>query len=153
MFRSRLCQARVARALLARVGLERLWTDDGPTPEARLLLEAEHVPLDRRQRAMCRVAWMLWGGSSGITLEELLDLMDGDDLGAVAELMAAMSSGADGVDAWLLAHAPEPTRPCSGQASPAGSETSGELLAEESPKAGLHAGAPHPTHEMSSQAG
>lgn len=110
MFRSRLCQARVVRALLARVGLERLWTDDGPTLEARLLLEADHLPLDRRQRAMCRLAWTVWGCSSGITLEELLDLMDGDDLGAVAELMTAMSIGADGVDAWLLAHAPDPAQ-------------------------------------------
>ncbi len=58
MFRSRRCQAGVARALLARVGLERLWGDAGPTPEARLLLEAEHLPLPRRERALWRAAAM-----------------------------------------------------------------------------------------------
>ncbi len=127
MFHSRLCQARVAQALLARVGLERLWTDDGPTPEARLLREADHVPLDRRQRAMCRLAWVIWGWSPGITLAELLDLMDGDDLGVVAELMAAMSGGADAVDAWLLAHAAGPLRPCSHRLAPPGRDDAGGL--------------------------
>lgn len=106
MFRSRRSQARVARALVARVGLERLWSDEGPTREAQLLAEAEHLPLGRRERALCRVAWLIWDGSSGITLGDLLDLTDSEDLGTIAELLRAMSVGADAVDAWLRAHAP-----------------------------------------------
>lgn len=106
MFRSRRSQARVARALVARVGLERLWSDEGPTREAQLLAEAEHLPLGRRERALCRVAWLIWDGSSGITLGDLLDLTDSEDLGTIAELLRAMSVGADAVDTWLRAHAP-----------------------------------------------
>ncbi len=101
MFRSRRCQARVARALVARVGLERLWSDEGPTPEARLLREAEHLPLAARERALCRLAWLIWDDSSEITLGDLLDLTDGEDLATVAGLLRSMSLGADAVDAWL----------------------------------------------------
>ncbi len=95
MFRSRRCQARVAHALVARVCLERLWSDEGPTPEARLLREAEHPPLAARERALCRLAWLIWDGSSEITLGDLLDLTDGEDLATVAGLLRAMSLGAD----------------------------------------------------------
>lgn len=101
MFRSRRCQAHVARALVARVGLERLWSDEGPTPEARLLREAEHLPLAARERALCRLAWLIWDGTSEITLGDLLDLTDSEDLATVAGLLRAMSLGADAVDAWL----------------------------------------------------
>ena len=106
MFRSRRSQARVARALVARAGLDALWRDDGPTPEARLLADAGHLLLGRRERALCRVAWLIWDGSSAINLGDLLDLTDSEDLATVAELLRAMSVGADAVDAWLRAQAP-----------------------------------------------
>jgi hypothetical protein len=37
------------RALLAQVRLQRLWTSDGPTPEARGLLEENAAPLARAE--------------------------------------------------------------------------------------------------------
>jgi NAD(P)-dependent dehydrogenase (short-subunit alcohol dehydrogenase family) len=49
--------------LLARAGLERLWTYNGPTHEAYALLDAEKRALSRRQRVLLTAALAFWDSS------------------------------------------------------------------------------------------
>ena len=65
--------ARACRALLATVGLERIWTEDGPTSEAAELLEADGGPLSSRKRIVLLAAWTFWNGSGCLRLAEVFD--------------------------------------------------------------------------------
>jgi hypothetical protein len=81
--------ARACRALLATVRLDRLWTEDGPTPEASRLLEADGAPLSSGQRAVLLAAWTFWNGSGGLKLAEILEQFDADPMEALCFLVTA----------------------------------------------------------------
>jgi lipoyl-dependent peroxiredoxin len=81
--------ARACRALLATVRLERLWTDDGPSPDAFRLLEADGGPLSSGQRIVLLAAWTFWNGSGGLKLAEVLEQFDADPMQALCFLVMA----------------------------------------------------------------
>jgi lipoyl-dependent peroxiredoxin len=85
--------ARACRALLATVRLERLWTDDGPTPEASGLIEADAGRLSSCQRTVLLAAWTFWNGSGGLRLAEVLDQFDADPMEALCFLVMAAKCG------------------------------------------------------------
>lgn len=93
--------AKVCSSLLARVGLGRLWSTGGPTPEARLLLEENGRSLTKNERATLLLAWALWNRSGGLTVAELLEDVDDEHLGGVGALLVAMWGGRDGIAGWL----------------------------------------------------
>jgi hypothetical protein len=99
--------ARACRALLASVRLERLWTEDGPTPEASRLIEAPGGVLSSGQRIVLLAAWTFWNGSGGPKLAEVLEQFDSDPMAALRFLvMASRSSEAARLDIGPL----EPTK-------------------------------------------
>lgn len=81
--------ARACRALLASVRLERLWMEDGPTPEAYRLLEADGGSLSSGQRIVLLAAWTFWNGSGGLKLAEVLEQFDADPMEALCFLVMA----------------------------------------------------------------
>lgn len=101
MFRDDRQRARVCQALCALVGFPSLWTDEGPSPRAKELLEADGGPLSHGEKVMLFTAWALWNGRGGLTLTELVDTLDRDNLTAVGELLSAYAQGPDALDAWL----------------------------------------------------
>src|SRR5258708_38472303 len=78
--------ARACRALLATVRLERLWTEDGPTPEASELLEADGGPLSAGKRIVLLAAWTFWNGAGGLRLAEVLEQFAADPMDALGLL-------------------------------------------------------------------
>ena len=68
--------ARGCAAILETVRLERLWTESGPTAEARALRETGGSSLTPRERALLLAAWAFWDGSGGVTLAEVISHMD-----------------------------------------------------------------------------
>jgi hypothetical protein len=104
MFRDDLQLARACRALLATVRLERLWTADGPTPEASELLQADGGPLSSGERVMLLASWAFWNGSGGVTLAELLERLDSTPAEILCFLVMAVKYGTDAVDDCLAEH-------------------------------------------------
>jgi hypothetical protein len=98
--------ARACRALLASVRLARLWTTDGPTPEALALLEANGGPLSSGERIMVLAAFALWNGSGELRLAEVVATLDRERMAALCSLLIA--SREDAVDAWLARHEVKP---------------------------------------------
>jgi hypothetical protein len=81
--------ARACRIFLATARLERLWTDDGPTPEAFRLLQADGGPLSSGQRVVLLAAWTFWNGSGGLRLAAVLERFDADPKDALCFLAMA----------------------------------------------------------------
>lgn len=103
MWRDDRQRARACSALLATVRLGRLWTLDGPTDEALRLLEANGGPLSSGERVVVLSAFALWNGSGGLTLAEILDVLDPARAEALCTLVVAVQRGT--VEEWLEAKA------------------------------------------------
>ncbi len=93
--------SKVCLALLGRVRLARLWTEKGPTQEARELLDQNGGPLSSGERVVLLVAWALWNGAGNLTVAELVERLFGSHLAAIGTLLVSMSHGRDGIDDWL----------------------------------------------------
>jgi hypothetical protein len=107
MFRDDLQLAHACRALLGTVRLERLWDDNGPTLEASELLENKGAPLPLVERTVVLAAWTFWNRSGGLTLDDVVEHLDGDRAEPLCFLVMAMKYGADAIDDWLAEHALE----------------------------------------------
>jgi hypothetical protein len=104
MFRDDRQLALVCRILLKTARLERLWTSDGPTPEAAELLDADGGPLSSGERVVMLAAWAFWNGSGGVTLADVLERLDAAPAEALCFLVLASKYGADAIDDWLAEH-------------------------------------------------
>jgi hypothetical protein len=93
--------AAVCRTLCARVGLKSFWTDAGPSERAKELLRAQGGPLSHGEKVMVFLAWSFWNGNGGLTVAELVDTLDRENLSAVGQLLQAHVEGPDALDAWL----------------------------------------------------
>jgi hypothetical protein len=118
--------ARVCQAILAPVGLGKLWSGDGPRPESLGYRRSGTDEQPRDGRLMLMTAWAIWSRNQALSLADLLDLED-EKLRVVGELLAALSQGPDEIEAWLrrappnghtnaglpagLSPAPDPTPP------------------------------------------
>ncbi|MCY1003935.1 hypothetical protein OWM54_43005 [Myxococcus sp. MISCRS1] len=105
IFRDKKQEAAVCRALLDTVDLGHIWTDEGPTEEARILKGFGIRKLDKREWLIFRIVWELWGEpvedvrTSGT---DVIRGLEGPSAQSVARLMLAYASGGgDGVDQWL----------------------------------------------------
>lgn len=104
MFRDDKQAARAIRALLRRVRLGRLWSDGGPTDEALRIYEGRSG-CSSGEIVMVQVAFALWGShNSKLSFARMIDVLDGDNLKAVVELVLAREDGSDAVDGWIDSH-------------------------------------------------
>ena len=102
MFRDDTQAFRAIRLLLARLGLEGLWTDAGPTKGALLLRDEHDAPLSPEKRTLLLAAWSLWSPvAAGVALGDVLHRLDRGSCLALCSLIVAYTSGADAVDAWI----------------------------------------------------
>jgi hypothetical protein len=98
-FRDSHQRALACRALLATGGLERFWTERGPTQEGRALAGAEGATLAPGGRALLLAAWAFWSGErSPLRFDELVGLPEAEP---IAKLAVATIHGPQAVDAWL----------------------------------------------------
>jgi hypothetical protein len=104
MFRDDEQRMRACCALLATMRLERLWTTDGPTPEASELLQTDGDPLSAGERVMLLATWAFWNGSGGVTLVEVLERLDSASAEPLCFLVMAVKYGTDAIDDWLAEH-------------------------------------------------
>ena len=102
MFSSETQLSRVCRAFCARGRLTELWTDEGPTVQARDLAERGGGPLSSGERLLLLVAWSLWTACSHVTVGEVLYNLDSTSLTMLGKLMiAAGQGGGEAIEAWL----------------------------------------------------
>ncbi len=92
--------ARVCRALCARVRLASAWTLKGPTPLA-IAVRDGRSPLSHGEQVMLRVAWSMWSGEGGLTLAELVQVLDVEHTRVVFDLVLAAMTDGRAVEAWL----------------------------------------------------
>jgi len=98
-FRDSHQRALACRALLATGGLERFWTERGPTQEGRALASAEGATLALGGRALLLAAWAFWSGErSPLRFDELVGLPEAEP---IAKLTVATIHGPQAIDAWL----------------------------------------------------
>jgi hypothetical protein len=105
VFRDDHQRAAVCQILCARVGRESLWTLTGPSPTAEQLLRAGGGALSHGEKVMLFVAWALWNGEGELTLNEVLNTLDGGNLRMVGELLVAISAGSEAIEGWLQEYA------------------------------------------------
>ncbi|MEW5848612.1 MAG: hypothetical protein AB2A00_07340 [Myxococcota bacterium] len=93
-------RAAVCRALLERVDMVGLWTEEGPTSAARRLRDHDGEDLTDAQRFLLMLAWDVWNGTGHADMSELLRL-DVVTRRLVAALLGALAGTARDLDAWL----------------------------------------------------
>lgn len=93
---------RVCRAVLRRAGLDRLWSDDGPSEQAKDLLRENGRPLAEDKRTLLLFVWRLWNGSCDLRATQLWRL-DSEMQDVLVNLVIALGHGFDAVDDWLAA--------------------------------------------------
>jgi hypothetical protein len=69
------------------------------------LLQAGGGPLSHGEKVTLFVAWALWNGEGELTLNEVLNTLDGGNLRMVGELLVAISAGSEAIDGWLQEYA------------------------------------------------
>ena len=108
MFRDESQKAAICRTLLARAGIEHLWTLEGP---ARTVDPSSDVlrshPDGLRLYLLC---WALWDETGILAFSDLFQLEAGT-LRAVGELLQALARCPAAIDAWLKTYSDaEPVR-------------------------------------------
>jgi hypothetical protein len=98
-------RTRACKVLLGLIGLERLWTSQGPTPEAANLLLQYGGTLPNEEWIIYQIAWTVWGRETGIRLNEILRLQ-GHRLEAVTSLLGALHKGSEALEAWIKGQRP-----------------------------------------------
>jgi hypothetical protein len=108
MFRDDRQTSDAVRVLLRSVGLERLWTDAGPTEEALKLRDQRGGPMSHGEALVLLAAFDFWNGQGKVQLSDLLAVLDGERTRLIATLMIAASEGASAVDRWIAEHRAAP---------------------------------------------
>lgn len=113
MFRDDTQMNRALAALLSTLPrLRGLWTDRGPSEQARALIEQGGGSLSREERVLLLVAADIWNGHGGARFAEVWSSLGAEVRTALGLLMVAEARGAEAVDAWIVAHAgPESQKP------------------------------------------
>ena len=109
MFHDDAQAARALRALLGMLGLQDLWSEEGPTPHAAALrCDPGGAPLTRAQHVLVQVAWALWDRETPapVLFDDVIRHLDRPTGAALFSLMLATLEGPAAVDAWLAALSP-----------------------------------------------
>lgn len=100
MIRSDAQTCRALRVLLARVGLDDLWNNEGPTDRAVELLEAGAAALSPEQRTIFRAAWAIWSRSGSLPFADVLRL-DPELLEVLCSLVVVLRRDGATVESWI----------------------------------------------------
>jgi hypothetical protein len=93
-------RSQVCQALLGRIGYSHLWTSEGPTAEAKKVLDQYGGPMSNSQWTVFQLVWYVWGRAADVKVQEVLQLPA--PLAEIAStLIAALAIGPEAVDAWL----------------------------------------------------
>tara|TARA_R110002073_G_scaffold336583_1_gene536326 strand:+ start:16557 stop:16886 length:330 start_codon:yes stop_codon:yes gene_type:complete len=103
MFQDDTQRAQVCLALLRSLGLQRLWTEEGPTDEALRLYEKDGGHLSSGERSIFLLSWSFWTGCGLLNFSDLLRL-DQARLEAVGALFSALAIGPLAIDHWISQH-------------------------------------------------
>jgi hypothetical protein len=108
MFKGEAQQCRAIRVLLGSLGMERFWTEKGPTDLALDYLEGS--PLSSGEKILLRCAFDFWGGDGNVLLyQDLMGRLDEERTSLVLTLAMAVNMGPAAVDDWIEAQAnPQP---------------------------------------------
>lgn len=106
MFRDDRQISDAVRVLLRSVGLERLWTDSGPTEEALRLLDERGGAMSHGEALVLLASFDFWNGHGEVKFADLLAVLDGMRMRLIATLMIAATDGGTAVDRWLAEHSP-----------------------------------------------
>jgi hypothetical protein len=107
MFRDDAQAARAIRLLLARLGVEELWSETGPTARAALLRYEDDATLPSGTRALVLAAFSLWSiAPGGVPLGDVVRALDPEICRCLCSLIVAYAEGEDAVDAWIEDEAP-----------------------------------------------
>ena len=94
-------QVRVCKALLSLMGYSRLWTSEGPIPDAKKYLDQYGGPMSNTQWILYQVVWYVWSRSSDVKVQDVLQLPP-PYAELVTSLLHGMTSGPAAVEAWLV---------------------------------------------------
>jgi hypothetical protein len=100
MIRSDAQTCRALRVLLARVSLDDLWNNEGPTDRAVELLEAGATALSPEQKTIFRAAWAIWSRSGPLPFVDVLRL-DPGHLEALCSLVVVLTRDGATVESWI----------------------------------------------------
>jgi hypothetical protein len=100
MIRTDAQTCRALRVLLARVNLEDLWNNEGPTERAVELMEAGGAALAPVPRTMFLAAWSIWSRVGSLPFAEVVRL-DASQLEEVCSLLVALTRDGATVEAWI----------------------------------------------------
>jgi len=93
---------RVCRALLARIGYGHLWDCDGPTAEAKKVLDQYGGSMTSHQWIVYQIVWYVWGRPADVKVQEVMQLHE--PLGEwIVRLLGSLLKGSEAVDSWLAA--------------------------------------------------
>jgi hypothetical protein len=102
MFRDDRQISRAVQILLKGVRLERLWTNDGPTPEAIPLLGTRGGGMSHGEAVMLLVCFDLWNGEAKVPFNEIIGTLDGGHLERLGSLLVALGSPrSSDIDGWI----------------------------------------------------
>jgi hypothetical protein len=91
---------RVCKALLSLMDYGHLWDANGPTAEAKKLLDQYGGPMSNPQWILYQVVWYVWGRPADVKLQEVMALpAPYDEL--VTSLLNGMTTGPAATEAWL----------------------------------------------------
>jgi hypothetical protein len=93
--------ARACRVLCKRVGLAHLWTDNGPSAEARRLRDADGGPLSSGERVIVLAAWAVWNGEGGLLFGDVVERLYGPHIEALCSLLVAHAAGDEALRGWV----------------------------------------------------
>ncbi|HTF34978.1 MAG TPA: hypothetical protein VK714_14945 [Myxococcota bacterium] len=107
-FRDRRQRAQVCRALLARIGLADVWTNDGPAIQSPADLRRA---LDRVQPgalSLLLLCWAVWDETGILAFSDVFRL-DEEELGLVGDLLSSVSQGPEEIDRWIARCVAQPS--------------------------------------------
>jgi len=91
---------RVCKALLSFMGYGHLWTDEGPTTEAKRYLDQYGGPMSNPQWILYQFIWYAWGRPSDVKVQEIMQIPA--PFGEfTTSLLHAMHTGPAAIEAWL----------------------------------------------------
>jgi len=102
IFRDDRQRARVSIALLGKTELRGLWTERGPTEQARRLLAMGVKGQSAEKRILFLLAWEFWREKTDLHFSDLGSLSP-KRLHLLGTLLVAMTQGPEAIDEWLEA--------------------------------------------------
>ncbi|HKE11538.1 MAG TPA: hypothetical protein VKE73_08205 [Myxococcota bacterium] len=107
-FRDRRQRARVCRALLTRIGLADVWTNDGPAIQSPADLRRALERGRPGALTLLLLCWAVWDEQATLAFSDVFRL-DADQLGVIGDLLSSVSRGPEEIDRWIARCVAQPS--------------------------------------------